>query len=234
MAFRVLIIIMLLMGLVASAQASAEPAQWRQEGWVKTDFGKTLYRAQGRNLEAEQLLKRGIPIIVKAHGPDHTQVGQILSSLASLYQDQGRYADAEPLFKRSLSILEKVHGRDHPHVGTGLNNIGLLYRDQNRYAEAEATFARSLAIRETALASDHSDVGNSLHNLALLYDAQGRTAEAEPLFKFLRTTVGARTSAMRHGAIWRKRQGQRWRPLSKSTCEGPSQLSTITPRNYSI
>lgn len=52
MAFRVLI--MLLMGLVASAQASAEPAQWRQEGWAKTDFGKTL-------IKWEEILSGGPP-----------------------------------------------------------------------------------------------------------------------------------------------------------------------------
>ena len=114
-------------------------------------------------------------------GPDHRDVANSLSTLASLYQSQGRYADAEPLFQRSLAIWEKALGPDHRDVALALNHLASLYKDQGRYADAEPLLQRSLAIREKALGRDHPDVANSLSSLASLYASQGRYADAEPL-----------------------------------------------------
>ena len=57
---------------------------------------------------------RSLTIWEKALGPDHTNVGTILDSLASLYIALGCYGDAEPLYMRSLAIWEDALGPDHP------------------------------------------------------------------------------------------------------------------------
>jgi CHAT domain-containing protein/Tfp pilus assembly protein PilF len=129
------------------------------------------------------LLKRALSIREKAFGPDHPDVAQSLTNLASVNQAQGRYTDAEPLYKRSLAIREKALGPDHPDVATTLNNLAGLYKTQGRYAEAAPLYKSALAINEKALGPDHPNVAGSQNNLATLYDDQGRYADAEPLYK---------------------------------------------------
>lgn len=119
----------------------------------------------------------------KREGPDHPDVGVVLSTLANLYRELGRYAEAEPLYWRALAIDERALGPDHPNVGTRLNNLANLYQDQGRYGEAEPLFKRALAIGEKMLGPDHPEVSKRYGNLAVLYEVQGRYAEAEPLYK---------------------------------------------------
>src|SRR5262249_12793796 len=82
----------------------------------------------------------------KALGPDHPDVGNSLSNLASLYVDQGHYAEAEPLYERTVSIFEKALGADHPDVGASLNNLALLYFVQRDWARAADVSRRSTGV----------------------------------------------------------------------------------------
>ncbi len=93
MVLRVLIV--LLMGLVASAQASAEPAQWRQEGWAKTDFGKSL-------IKWDEILsggppKDGIPSIDKPQFSPLSDIRDLAPNEPVIGLDIGGDARAYPL-----------------------------------------------------------------------------------------------------------------------------------------
>jgi tetratricopeptide (TPR) repeat protein len=56
-----------------------------------------LYRAQGRNAEAESLFQRALRILERELGPKDPNVTAILNNLADLYKAQGRGAEADAL-----------------------------------------------------------------------------------------------------------------------------------------
>ena len=137
-----------------------------------------VYKAQGRDAEAEPLYKHALAIDEKILGPDHPSFARDLNNLAELYRIQGRYAKSEPLIKRSLAILEVAFGSDHPDLAFVLNNLALLYLAQSRYAEAEPLFKRALAIMEKAFGPGHPHVAVSMENYAALLRETGRNTEA--------------------------------------------------------
>jgi len=141
------------------------------------------FESQRRYAEAEPLFKRALAIDEKTLGPDHQDVGEVLSNLAILYVAQGRYAEAEPLFKRAVLIREKVLGPDDISVAASLKNLTELYAIQNRYAEAELDGRRALAILEKKLGLEHPSLAAPLFELALVFKNLNRSAEAEPLVK---------------------------------------------------
>ena len=73
-----------------------------------------LYLQQGRQDEAEVLLKRAIGIWDQVLDAMHPAVARALSTLALLYLEQGRLTEAETLQRRSPEILE--HALDVPEV----------------------------------------------------------------------------------------------------------------------
>ncbi len=141
-----------------------------------------IYGSQGRDAEAEPLLKRAIAILDKA-GLDSVEVAPELNNLAALYQRQERYADAEPLFKRALAIREKSLGASHPDVGQSLNNLATLDEKLGRHSDSEPLFKRALAIYEKAAGPEHPAVATLLNNIGQVDKVLSRYADAEPLIK---------------------------------------------------
>ncbi len=125
-----------------------------------------VYRLQGKNAEAEPLLKRALSIREKVLGPEHARVATTLSNLASLYQAQGKHAEAEPIFKRVLTIRVKVLGPKHPKVALSLDNLALFYHAQGKYTKAEPLCKRTLAILEKTLGQNQPYVAVILENYA--------------------------------------------------------------------
>ncbi|MEB3309230.1 MAG: tetratricopeptide repeat protein [Snowella sp.] len=140
----------------------------------------SLYKSQGKYLDAEYLLKKSLAIHEKQLGENHLHVATILNNLAELYDSQGKYLDAEPLLIKSLTIRHKQLGENHPASAQSLNNLASLYQSQGKYAEAEPLYLQSLAIAKK-LGENYPDFSISLNNLAELYRSQGRYSEAEPL-----------------------------------------------------
>src|ERR1044071_4881385 len=82
---------------VALAQAQVESLE-RKFGAALNNLAQA-YGNQGRDGEAEPLLKRSIAILEKTAGLDSPEIAAALNNLAALYQRQERYAQDEPLFK---------------------------------------------------------------------------------------------------------------------------------------
>ena len=150
----------------------------------------------GRYQEAIPLSQRALSIREKDLGPDHPDVAQSLSNLATLFQAKGQYADAEPLYRRALIIREKVLGPAHPQLATSLSNLAVMYASEGRFADAELLHTRAIKIRKRALGLDHPLVAASLNNLAEVYRAQARYVDAEPLYR--RAITVAEKSLGRH------------------------------------
>jgi hypothetical protein len=81
---------------------------------------------QGRHDEAELLFGRANAIRVRALGPDHPEVAESLTGLASLRKAQGRNAEAVALYERVLAIKAKTFALDHPELAELRSSIEAL------------------------------------------------------------------------------------------------------------
>ena len=66
-----------------------------------------VYRAQGRQAEAEPLHKRVLAIVEKALGSGHPSVATILENYAALLRKTGRGAEATRMEARAKAIRAK-------------------------------------------------------------------------------------------------------------------------------
>ena len=70
--------------------------------YVATTLGKlaTLYYAEGRDDEAEQLYRRTFAIFERAQGANHPNVAQIVESYTALLRKQNRESEAKMIEDR--------------------------------------------------------------------------------------------------------------------------------------
>src|SRR6266545_2289363 len=140
-------------------------------------------RNSGRYDEALPHFERALEIRERRLGPDHPDVSQAISGLATLHYYKGEYSKAEPLYQRALAIRKKSLGPEHPDVAASLNNLANLYSNLGDYAKAKPLYQRALAIREKSLGPEHHYVARSLDGLAFIYTNLGDYAKAEPLYQ---------------------------------------------------
>jgi tetratricopeptide (TPR) repeat protein len=138
-------------------------------------------RNAGKYDEALPYFEGALEIRERILGPDHPDVSQAITGLATIHNVKGEYSKAEPLYQRALAIREKSLGPEHPDVAQSNNILAALYAALGAYAKAEPLYLRALAIQEKSLGPEHPDVGVSLNGLANLYSALGDYAKAEPL-----------------------------------------------------
>src|SRR5712692_5306626 len=140
-------------------------------------------QARAQYAEGEPIYQKALALHERLLGPDHPEIAQTLSGLASLYYEQGEYEQAEPLYQRALAICEQAQGTRHVEVANILNELALLYNAQGKYEQTEPLYRRALHIFEQALGQEHPHVATSLNGLALLYRDQGKYEQAEPLYQ---------------------------------------------------
>jgi tetratricopeptide (TPR) repeat protein len=87
---------------------------------------------------AEPLYQRTLSIFEKALGPDHPDVGRVLSNLAELHRGQGDYDLAESLYKRTKSIFETALGPESVQARSVRSALAELNRAQGKFDIAEA------------------------------------------------------------------------------------------------
>jgi CHAT domain-containing protein/tetratricopeptide (TPR) repeat protein len=142
-----------------------------------------LYRAQGRNAEAEKFYKETLSARQMVLGLNHPDTLQSLNNLAVLYLAQARYAEAEPVFREVLAKQREVLGiRDFDTIAT-LNNLASVLRGQGRYGEAEPLFREAYLQGREAFGLRSRLTLTILGNLGGLYVDQKRYRAAEPLYK---------------------------------------------------
>jgi len=96
-----------------------------------------VYRAQGRDKEAERALKSALSIRQNALGSDHLLVGAALNELSQLYKSLGRYKEAADTALRDIEIFEKYLGPDHLTLGGLLLRYAEILRKLGRNDEAD-------------------------------------------------------------------------------------------------
>jgi tetratricopeptide (TPR) repeat protein len=142
-----------------------------------------LYRAQGRDAEAEPLLKRALAGRERALGPEHPDTLRSRNNLAAMYQMQGRHKEADVLYQATLEAKKRKLGAENPATLRSGNNRATLLETDGRHDEAEALYREVIAGWERVAGPEHPDMLRPVANLALLYHMVGRYAEAEALNK---------------------------------------------------
>ena len=165
------------------------------------DFAWALQK-QGRNAEAEPLLKWVLIAREGTLGRESLPVFQTLNQLATLYSDLGRYSEAEALLGRVIEAQAKSPKADLREHARSQSLMGLLLAAQRRYAESESYFRNALALREKAPTPAAPEIADALTNLAWTYHIQGKDDLARPLFeralKLIERTKGESDYAVAH------------------------------------
>lgn len=142
-----------------------------------------IYRAQGKDADAEKPFKEALAIWKEVFEPERLELLVPLDELAQLYQDEGKYAEAEPLFKRGITVAEKHYnsGEKSDILAVRLDKLAGLYCAAGKYEKAEPLYKRALEVRKNVLDRDSPDVAQSLENYAKVLRKLDRAAEAEDL-----------------------------------------------------
>src|SRR5262249_31506282 len=138
----------------------------------------TLALREGKRADAAAQLKRSLEIREQVLGPDHPDVANTLTVLASVARERGAYDESLSYSRRALAILERTVGPDHPLVADALTAIGNARKRGGKRNEALEAHERALAIREKALGADSPSVAEALDNIGSDLKAQGLYAQA--------------------------------------------------------
>ncbi len=166
----------------ALEEAQAEdPAQPRVAAALN-ELGE-IYRAQGRDKEAEPLLQQSLDLSEQTLGPWHLQVAHALHNLAALCAGQERTQEAETRYQRAIAIEERMLGPEDSSLAASLNNLALIYKARGDFSRAIPLFQRALRLWLKAKTPEISLAATAMNNLGAVCYAQGKQAEAEALFR---------------------------------------------------
>ena len=151
----------------------------------------TLYRVQGKYLEAAQVLE---PLVARYASAGTDEELRAAESLALVYGMQQNFAGAEKIYRRLMEILasrpkQGVEQKERLWIGLS----GLYFR-QRKYAEAEPVLLGLLEWQRTARGPSHPATLSTMNNLGTLYQVQRRFDQALPLseevLKLRRSSLG--------------------------------------------
>jgi len=154
--------------------------QGNQEGPVQMyEAGLAdVYRAQGKDVKAEQLYQAGIS---RSESEDGFFALWHMRGLGQLRMAQGDYKEANDLLVKACKVAREELREEHTDTLTFINSLAVLRREQAQYEEAETLFLEALHGRRTKLYEDHPDTLETKNDLAVLYMDQTQYDKAEPL-----------------------------------------------------
>lgn len=138
-------------------------------------------QADGREREAETLLRRSLILAELAYGADAPEVAGLGVVLASALIAQGKFEEAQPHLDRAVARLEPV-SVDPYGVASSAYHLAKFLAGRGQVEQATALYERTVALRRQVLGPEHPEVAITLHNLALLYNAAGRVDDARALW----------------------------------------------------
>src|SRR5262249_42517492 len=104
----------------------------------------------GREADAEPLLRRAVAIQEKTLGPKHLQLAWTLNNLANTRMNAGQDAEAEALFRRVMVIREQAAGPASTEYALALYGLAGFLALRDRPGEAAPLVARAVQVAEQA------------------------------------------------------------------------------------
>ena len=148
------------------------------------DNAAAFYRHQGRNVEAETLLKHALEI-AQSTGQTTDMDDVVRGSLASLYRAEGKENEAESIFRDAVAADGAANWKgSNQDYSASLNLMGLArqYKGDGRLQDAEEYYNRALAaIEQSPDPNARVLLPQALDEFGDLYHSEGRDSEAEDL-----------------------------------------------------
>lgn len=159
-----------------------------------------LRKAQGRYREAEERHREALAIQIERLGPDHLDVAETLTMLATRLPRDG-FLEREELYRRALEIRRAALGSAHPLVASSLMDLGRVRRSRGLAASAETFYREAIRVYRDALGPQHPSVARSQVFLAdLMFRQLDDLGQAEALYREaiagLRSALGERHSSL--------------------------------------
>ncbi|MGQ0720934.1 MAG: protein kinase domain-containing protein [Candidatus Eiseniibacteriota bacterium] len=141
----------------------------------------SVYGALGDPEKAIRHAEEGVRLARQIYSPDHPNLADALSGLASALASKGDDSQAITVSEEVVRITRQS-GRSFD-LALELNSLGLLYRSSDQPERAVACAEESWRIRNETLGAGNARTAESLANLARSLFAAGQTARADSSFQ---------------------------------------------------
>ncbi|MCP3135989.1 protein kinase domain-containing protein [Pyxidicoccus xibeiensis] len=133
--------------------------------------------AQGKYVEAEAEITRGLEVARRAYAPDSLRMADFLGTLGMARFRLRKYPAALELQLQALALREHHLGKDHPDLIGGLNSLGSIHEVMGKADEAIAALRRAIALHEASELPEYTrsplfaNLATRLRNLGQLEEA---------------------------------------------------------------
>ena len=171
-----------------------EGAESQTVGAITIDLAQA-YSALADFAKSGPLYRRGLKIVEKALGKNHSEVANSHAMYGYMLYQAGQYDQALGEYKISLAIWKRHKQPQVSSICILYNYMGMLYFDVARlklgppdpnsadYRRAVYYFKKTLEAREKLLESDDPAIAFSLNNLAVVHITFDDFESAKPLLK---------------------------------------------------
>jgi tetratricopeptide (TPR) repeat protein len=141
----------------------------------------TALAFEGREVEAEKLLRKTLEIQRRVYGPEDPRTLQTMSELAASLKLQGHSSEAEKLYREAYNSQRRIDGPESGNTLYSMSALGSTLSDEGRYAEGEKLLNQALEIDRRVFGNDAWSSMFTLACLSAALTSDGRYAEAEKL-----------------------------------------------------
>ncbi|KAI9703387.1 MAG: hypothetical protein M1820_005859 [Bogoriella megaspora] len=143
----------------------------------------SIFRVQGRLIEAQAVSERVTQSLQRVLGKEHPTTLSSMNNLAMTLMQREEFAEAEKIMKQVTEYHWAIFGNDHPHTLSSVANLASIIRQQGRLVEAQELLISIVERSQWSFGSRHPHTLSYMNNLAMTYMDQGRLAEAHDLFQ---------------------------------------------------
>ncbi|KAJ5293286.1 uncharacterized protein N7443_009239 [Penicillium atrosanguineum] len=154
----------------------------RLKAMLLHNLGAVIHQ-QGRNVEAEKLLKEALDLKRETFGPNHISTLRSVSTLALLYKAQWNFSEAEKLYSGPLKDAWGEFGDSDISKLQNTFHVAYLHYERCELVEAEQMFLEVLNGYKKAFDDDHPLILGVYTALARLHLKQQKPVETEEMFK---------------------------------------------------
>jgi tetratricopeptide (TPR) repeat protein len=147
-----------------------------------------VYKEQGKNVEAQEALKRAFDIFVSIYGKDHEIVGAIVNGIGETCRREGKLEEAEKNYEEAIRIFRATDAPDEL-LASVFGNLGCMYRTKGMQEKSMENLVESIRLMRVT-GCDKRGIATNLVNIAKplveqrrLDEALGHLTEALPMLR---------------------------------------------------